>query len=193
MQRRSEEENFPEMAARPGVRAAVSAALACLMLAVATGTQAQVAGKRLSDWLLEQPYSASSYPLGLSWRVPEEVPAQSALRLRLLSILAGHEGGLTANAEAVQRISDWVRALPVTGRVPVSLADARWLQANPARDPVLLAGHSVVLPQRPATVTVITQDGRRCLVPHVPDHEVRAYVAACSPSAAVKADWAWLA
>ena len=34
------------------------------------------APKRLSAWLLEQPQTGTPYPLGLSWRVPEEIPAQ---------------------------------------------------------------------------------------------------------------------
>ena len=49
----------------------------------------QVAPKRLSDWLLEQPISPDAYPLGLSWRVPGEVAAQSELRLDLLRSLSG--------------------------------------------------------------------------------------------------------
>ena len=48
----------------------------------------QVDPKRLSDWLLEQPPAPNAYPLGLSWRVPGEVPAQNELRLQLLQRLS---------------------------------------------------------------------------------------------------------
>ena len=36
---------------------------------------AVAAPKRLSDWMLEQSADPDAYPLGLSWRVPGEVPA----------------------------------------------------------------------------------------------------------------------
>jgi len=152
-----------------------------------------VAPKRLSDWLLEQPIDANAYPLGLSWRVLGEVAAQSALRLDLLKSLSGLDREVKADSEVLGRLRDWVRTLPVTGRVPVAVPDARWLQANPARDPVLQPGHSAVLPKRPRTVTVITARGTRCAVTHSPGHESIAYVQACSPSAARRADWAWVA
>ncbi len=166
----------------------------CLSLALASPSlDAQVAAKRLSEWLLEQPFSAEAYPLGLSWRVPDEVPSQNALRLDLLKSLSGLDRDVSADPEAVVRLRDWLRTLPVTGRVPVAVADARWLQANPARDPVLLPGHSVDLPQRPRTVMVITEQGRRCTVTHAPGHEARAYLEACNPAGAARTDWAWIA
>ena len=154
--------------------------------------QGQEPPKRLSDWILEQPPSPAPYPLGLSWRVPEEVPSQSTLRLELLNSLSGADREVKANSESQARLRDWLRDLPVTGRVPVAVPDPRWLQANPTRDPILLPGHSAVLPQRPRTVTVVMDNGTRCLVPHVQRQEVRAYLAACN-SAALRTDWAWIA
>jgi len=149
--------------------------------------------KHLSDWLLEQPASADAYPLGLSWRVPEEIPAQQALKFKLVRALSGNSGSTKINASAreVDGLRLWIAQLPVTGRVPVALADARWLQANPARDPVLLPGHSVVLPPRPRTVTVIASMGALCQVEHVPGTEVRGYIAACPGESAPP--WAWIA
>lgn len=168
--------------------------LVAVVLAFSSGVaHGQGGPRRLSDWLLEQPPSAAPYPLGLSWRVPDEVPAQAALRLELLNSLAGGDRSITADAESTARLGDWLRNLPVTGRVPVSVADARWLQANPARDPRLLPEHSVVLPQRPLSVTVITDKGIPCRVPHVQGHEVRAYLVACIPGSASRIDWAWIA
>ncbi|MDP2239477.1 MAG: YjbH domain-containing protein [Burkholderiales bacterium] len=154
---------------------------------------AQVAPQRLSDWLLAQPPSANAYPLGLSWRVPGEAPAQNALRLGLLNSLSGRDREVTADPAAVDRLREWLHSLPVTGRVPVSVPDARWLQANPARDPMLLPGQSVVLPQRPRTVTVITQEGGRCTVAHAAGLEAMAYLQACSPAGAARTDWVWIA
>lgn len=168
--------------------------LASIVLALSsTVAHGQGAPGRLSDWLLEQPPSAAPYPLGLSWRVPGEVPAQSALRLELLNALAGADRSMSAPEKSRAQLADWLRTLPVTGRVPVSVADARWLQANPARDPRLLPGDSVVLPQRPHTVTVITDSGDLCKVPHSQGYEARAYLEACNPGGASRIDWAWIA
>ena len=143
--------------------------------------------------------------------MPGEVAAQSELRLDLLRSLSGLDvlrslsgldllrsfSGLDrevkADPEALARLRDWVRTLPVTGRVPVAVPDARWLQANPTRDPILQPGHSVVLPKRPRTVTVVTARGTRCAVTHSPGHEAMAYVRTCSPSSWQRVDWAWVA
>lgn len=144
--------------------------------------------KRLSEWLLEQTQPADPYPLGLSWRVPEEEAAQSLLKRELLDdALRG------ADPADVKRLKDWLRALPVTGRVPVTLADPRWLEVHPERDPLLLPHHTVVLPFRPATVTVVTQSGTLCHVGHRAGVEALQYAEACDPRAAAKADWAWIA
>ena len=152
-----------------------------------------VVSKRLSDWLLEQPIDANAYPLGLSWRVPGEVAAQSELRLDLLQSLSGLDREVKADAGVVGRLRDWVRTLPVTGRVPVAVPDARWLQANPTRDPMLQPGHSVVLPKRPRSVTVLTARGTRCFVTHSAGAEAMAYVQACGPANSGRADWARVA
>ena len=155
----------------------------------------QAQQKRLSDWLLEQPATAmaNAYPLGLSWRVPGEAGGQYGVQLELLKSLSGEDRAMKADAEARKRLREWLAQLPATGRVPVALADARWLQGNPLRDPILQPGHSVVLPTRPTTVTVVTARGTRCLAAHAPGREAMAYVSACSPAASKRADWAWVA
>lgn len=160
------------------------------VLCAALPLHAQSTPKRLSEWLLEQPLTLDAYHLGLSWRVAGEVPAQHALQQALLQALSGENTGVRASSQIKAHLRTWVATLPVTGRVPVSVTDARWLQANPIRDPVLLAGHSVVLPKRPTTVTVVTGDGTRCFVSHVPEREAGAYLNACK---VVNADWAWIA
>ncbi|MDB5901882.1 MAG: putative protein of unknown function rane lipoprotein [Betaproteobacteria bacterium] len=148
---------------------------------------------RLSDWLLQQKAQPDDYPLGLSWRVPEEVPAHTALKLELVAALAGADPGVTADAGAKKRLKEWLQDLPATGRVPVASADARWLQVNPARDPVLAPGHSLVMPRRPTTVTVVTSGGTLCAVRHQAGHEAATYVKACAPRGTAGSDWAWVA
>ncbi len=167
--------------------------LVALLVLAPSLVYGQVAPKRLSDWLLEQPASPDAYQLGLSWRVPGEVVSQSQLRLHLLHSLSGLDREVKADSEALGRLRDWMRTLPVTGRVPVAVPDARWLQANPVRDPMLQPGHSALLPNRPRTITVVTARGNRCLVAHATGVEAMAYVQACSPSSAKRADWTWVA
>lgn len=148
--------------------------------------------QRLSNWLLENDASGSRYLSGLSWRVPEERPAQLALKLELLQALAVPQSvglSLSQGAGLAARIT----AMQVTGRVPIAVADHRWLEANPARDPLLLRGHTVDLPPRPRTVSVLTPGGISCRVDHVPGREASAYIRACGELNGTPADWAWVA
>jgi len=153
----------------------------------------QAPPKRLSAWLLEQPARPDAYPLGLSWRVPEEIAPQTLAKIELLKSLRIAESQVDVPPQAFARLVDWVGGLKVTGRVPVAVADARWLEASPARDPVLLPGHAVVLPTRPATVTVVTALGETCQVRHEPGREALAYLDSCTPASAGTPDYAWIA
>ena len=154
---------------------------------------AQVAGKRLSDWLLEQPRDSQTYALGLSWRVPGEVPSQLTLRGGLLSSLSGTNTEVSANADARNALRSWLVSLPVTGRVRVPVPDARWLQANPSRDPILGENQTVILPSRPRSVTVVTSSGDRCDVIHLPLAEAHTYIDECDRESGSRVDWAWIA
>ncbi|HYH42283.1 MAG TPA: YjbH domain-containing protein, partial [Burkholderiales bacterium] len=148
---------------------------------------------RLSDWLIQQPPTPGAYPLGLSLRLPEEVPFQTGMKLDLVSALSGADDALRADAAAMRRLRDFIAGLPVTGRVVVANADGRWLQTNPSSNPLLTPGYSVVLPERPRTLTVITSEGRRCDVIHAPGREAKAYVEECRRAGAARTDWAWIA
>src|SRR5437899_12896546 len=106
-------------------RSVASAALLSFLVAASCATQAQEKPKRLSNWLLEQPATGNPYPTGLSWRVPGEEPSQQLLRHELLENLAA--------APSLRALQDWIRSLPVTGRVPVVSSDARWLLVHPSR------------------------------------------------------------
>lgn len=174
-------------------RTSVAVALFASLVLRPFPVYAQAGQKRLSDWLLAQPPSANDYPLGLSWRVPAETVSQGDERFLLLQGLSGLDPEVKADPAALRRLRDWIMSLPVTGRVPVAVADARWLQANSARDPVLLPGSSVVLPRRPLSVTVVTATGARCRVMHSPGREAMDYVRKCSPPNSPPSDWAWVA
>lgn len=172
-------------------RATVTAWLSVFILVVPP-VHAETVPQRLSDWLLAHPPAADDYPLGLSWRVPGEMAAQERLRADLLKSLSGDDREVKAAPQALSRLHEWIATLPVTGRVPVAAADARWLQVNPERDPVLQAGQSVVLPARPRTVTVVTAMGKRCAIGHVAGRRAMDYVHACEPLRMKQTDWAWV-
>lgn len=148
-----------------------------------------VYAQRLSDWLLAQPADPEAYPLGLQWQVPEERMAQGELRQQLLDDLTN--GEKKVNPESLIRMRAWLASLPVTGRTPVAVGDARWLQANPAQDPVLGPTDQVVLPHRPGSVTVVLADGRRCAVAFQPGMTALEALRACQGEAGV--DWLYVA
>src|SRR5438477_7270958 len=139
-----------------GSLSAARFALLAFLVLTSAALEAQEKPKRLSNWLLEQPATADAYPTGLSWHVPGEEPSQQLLRHELLEDLAA--------VSSLRALQDWIRTLSVTGRVTVVNSDARWLLVHPNRDPLLAPGHTVHLPQRPQTVTVVTEQGDRCAV-----------------------------
>ncbi len=151
-----------------------------LLLSLLVSSQLQA--KRLSDWLLEQKPSPDAYPLGLSWTVPAEKVPQNDLKHGLLKALDGM---------GKNRLAALVSSLPVTGRVPVGNADARWLQVNPAMDPVIHPEDRIFLPERPKTVAVLTPDGRLCRVIHAAGLHAGDYIRRCGADSGV--DWAYVA
>jgi len=163
--------------------------LGVLLALTSLSAAAQQNPQRLSAWLVQNDPAASAYLQGLSWRVPEEVPAQLGLKLELLQALADTTKVGLVSAHN-QLLADLIAGMPVTGRVPIAVVDARWLEAHPERDPILLPGHKVDLPERPRTVTVLTSAGVLCRVEHVNGQESASYIRACGASAA---DWAWVA
>lgn len=146
-----------------------------------------VAGERLSDWLLRQP--GDSYPAGTAWYSAVERPAQQALKEATLRELRRRRGSSPAD----RQLGAWIESLPVTGRVAVAIADARWLQAHPAEDPLLGAQDRVASGPRPSTVSVVASDGSICQVPHQVGSTSMSYLLACRGDAARMSDWAWLA
>jgi membrane-associated phospholipid phosphatase len=148
---------------------------------------------KLSEWLLENDLPVDAYFLGLSWRVPSEVPSQKALQLDLLNRLSASESKLAVDPASLDRMRHWVARLPVTGRVRVPVADIRWLQANPARDPIIQPDHSVIVPQRPNTVAVLTSQAVLCEVVHAAGRVAQDYIEACQSSIGRRPNWAWIA
>lgn len=148
-------------------------------------------GERLSDWVLRQP-TTEGYMLGLSWHVPAQRLGQAKLKNHLLARLATMPSTTREGNIAKQRLSDWLSALPVTGRVPVPMPDARWLQAHPDQDPILESDHALSIPARPSGVTVVTETAEQCITPHRPGTEALGYLRSCQPKSASQVDHAWV-
>lgn len=166
---------------------------AALLLAFPVVASAQnAAATRLSDWLLSHPASDSDYLLGLSWRVPSEIPRQEALRTDLLRELDRLPSDSEIDPKLRRNLRSWIAAQAVTGRVPVATQDGLWLQVNPSRDPVLQPDHTIVVPKRPTTVTLLGVTSKPCQVIHRPLHYLQDYLAACAPDRQAEVDWAWI-
>jgi hypothetical protein len=149
--------------------------------------------QRLSDWLLkqeqQQPQDPWAFTPALQWLVPEEKLAQNKLKQELLKELLIAKD-LPVNAR--QQLSALLTALPVTGRVNVPVADARWLQAHPQNDPVLQGHHSVWLPKRSSSITLFTQEGMQCTLPHQSGAQALDYLTACIGASSNNASNVWV-
>lgn len=161
----------------------------------AQGTPIQsaiVPGERLSDWLLRNA-GPNADTTALQWQVQAERAPQAQLRRAVVQGLE-QSPSVTLSAEARAHLTDWLLAFPLTGRLTVAIADARWLQSAPEQDPILQEGHRVVLPPRPSTVTVVTEAGQPCAAAHISGALIQDYLRAClGADASTQVDWAWVA
>jgi hypothetical protein len=150
--------------------------------------------ERLSDWLLRQK-NPIPYSTGLSWLVPQEGPAQEKLKQGLLtSLIESERSASLAMRPDLARLKAWLMLQPVTGRAVLPSADARWLQAHPSQDPILLTGQRLSVPARPLTVTVLQANGQLCRPQHVPGALAKSYVGVCNASSGLKMGaTAWIA
>ena len=158
------------------------ASIVCITCSSAPVQAAIVPGERLSSWLLRNT-DPNADTTALHWRVQVEAAQQGRLRQAVVDGLA-----------AQQLPSDWISNLPLTGRLSLANADARWLQSVPQQDPILQDGHSVILLPRPAYVTVVTDTGQPCHAMHISGALIQDYLNAClGASASSQVDWAWIA
>ena len=151
-----------------------------------------IAGERLSDWLLRSA-GPNADLTALHWRVVAEQAAQGRLRQAVVQLLL-NDGGIRLSNEARAQLADWLQQFPLTGRLPLAVADARWLQAAPVQDPILQQGHQVLLLPRPLYVTVVGEDGQPCRAAHRSGAHARDYVLAClSDPSGAQVDRIWVA
>lgn len=136
--------------------------------------------ERLSAWFerhpsLQRPGDTDSW----AWHAASERGGQAVLQRELTEALGPSHSALTG----------FVRSLPVTGRVTLPLVDGRWLQTNPAADPILREGDVLVRHARTGDVAVLLPTGHVCRVVHQPSSTWLAYLRACDPSVAPARAW----
>jgi Exopolysaccharide biosynthesis protein YbjH/Capsule biosynthesis GfcC len=137
-------------------------------------TTTVIAGERLSHWLARQS-SPLEYPIGLAWRVPEERTNQSSLKQALLDSLSE----ISQKNVNARLLSSWIEMQSVTGRVILPSADSRWLEANPAQDPILATNQMLHAIPRPLSVTVLLSDGGLCQALHTAGATAKSYIDIC--------------
>ena len=148
---------------------------------------------RLSTWLAHRLVQADSgaaqYLPGLVWTVPDERIAQEHARFDLLGRLEQTELSPDVSPAARAGLVRFVSGLQATGRVVLEKTDPRWLEVHPDKDPVLQKGQSIILPDRPDTVTVVFGDGRTCQIRHDVNAFARRYIDACDADADPSRAW----
>lgn len=142
-----------------------------------------LAPTRLNQLLREHPLPQAWLP-GSAWLArSEELPQQQLKRGVLYDIDKALQGdGLPAHSRArLQALRGRLAAMAVTGRKPLPVLNARWLQGNPRRDPVLNGGDRLVRPLHAGDQVLIVGDvPQACRLAVTPDLSVRAAVARCS-------------
>lgn len=142
-----------------------------LVLMLAAGSQSLAAAEiehemHLSQWLSSYQAPQAAYLPGLVWMVPEEAEVQQRVKSQLLDLIQTPATAPEVSRIDAQGLADFVGSFPATGRVVVEKTDPRWLEVNPQQDPLLKKGQRILIPSRPASVTVVKGDGSTCQVAH---------------------------
>jgi len=175
--------SHPTMKPVPAVRPwrVVWAGVMCLIAGLTSAqTHPITQPQRLSAWFASHPGAQQpGDPALWAWHAASERGVQAALQSEVAEALAPTRSALAG----------FVRSLPVTGRVGLPLIDGRWLEANPAADPVLHEGDVLVRSPRPSDVAVLLPTGHVCRVAHQPSATWLAYARACDPSGIPTVSW----
>lgn len=150
--------------------------------------------ERLSSYLLRVPKNEQSFLFATEWITPASRLAQAALHRALILAVSN-----VPSEVQVEHLSDperarwrsWLSAEQPRGRVRAPSFDARWLQVNPALDPILQPDHQVLIPERPLTVTVIKNSGELCQIRHEANRSVLDYAQICEEKTH-QASWAFV-
>ncbi|MCY1276475.1 Capsule biosynthesis GfcC [compost metagenome] len=157
------------------------------------GSFAFTEGMRLHDVLLPALVDPETYWLGAVWLHQPLRAEQRRLKAGVLFDLRTLErNALLENrpdlAETAARLSDKVRAMPVTGR-KVQVLDPIQVELKGALNGRLAAGDRIDFPPRPTVVSIEGAVARDCLLPHAPLRQARDYLQDCPALAVADPDY----
>lgn len=141
-------------------------------------------GERLHQWVLRRTPQSNDYAAGALWFKEDEKARQQELKAKLLDLLR--------NEQARPSLIEWIAQRPATGRVALASMDGFWLAAHPANDPVLHRTDQIVIPARPAYVSVLLENGQICQAKHQPGALAIEYLIVCAGDDG-KRDMVWVA
>ena len=134
---------------------------------------------RMGEWLAQELKQAPShyYEPALAWESDVEISAQqtayNVLNQKIERFIANSK-----NANVLP-LKQWLDSLSITGRVVLPKQDANYLQVNPSVDPIFKRNDTVVLHQKPTTITVLFDDAKACRVEHQAGVRAADYIKEC--------------
>lgn len=158
------------MQPRPGNPASVPAVVPVVSLADGQRQHLLVATEqiRLGELLLKYPLP-EAWASATMWMSRAAEAEQQALKRSVLFDISAAQAGRLPAVPEVARLAIFtaqLKDMPVTGRKPLKALQPRWLQANPAANPLLEAGDRLVrFTGRDDGVVVIGNVAAPCRVP----------------------------
>lgn len=148
--------------------------------------------QRLSHWLNEHQntFDENAFTLGAIWTTKEELARQKieyeSIKLALDKLLNLD----SINVDSYKGLTHNLSIMPPTGRVPIKIAEPKWLEAYPKNNPLMKLGDSFEIPDRPSNLRVMLEGGQVCEIPHQEGLQAKDYVSGCTQTLG---SWAWVA
>ena len=154
-------------------------------------TEVVVTKQRLNQWLEERQnlIPADAFTLGAFWTTPEELARQNVEYELIKKNLDELEAKGRLKANFLRGLSYNLTILLPTGRLPLAVAESKWLEAYPRKNPLMEVGDTFQIPSRPSTLRVMTESGEVCEIPHREGLQAKDYVLACNE---IFGAWAWV-
>lgn len=137
-------------------------------------------GERMGDWLSVQLNQVNEPELdekALVWQSVDEATQQEAPHQKLLTALNKLQSQ-PKNAD-IRPLVEWLKQLPVTGRVILPEADPRAMQVKPHANPVLKDKDVVHVYPRTNMVTVLLDNGQSCRIAYDANATLQNYIQPC--------------
>ncbi len=138
--------------------------------------------QRLGEWLSQELETDNRhyYEPATLWAASSEIKPQqlqqAMLSQRIEQLALKNASSRQAGLRALQH---WVTSLDATGRVVLPKQDARYLQVNPSVEPVVAVGDTLIMYQRPDTVTVLFDEAKACQVSYDAGVRAKDYIDSC--------------